>query len=43
EPEQAEEPPPGENLGVDADGAAGGDSFGLVGKKGGSGFLGGGG
>lgn len=43
EPEPAEEPPPGENLGVDADGAAGGDSFGLVGKKGGSGFLGGGG
>jgi protein TonB len=43
EPEQAEEAPPGEQLGVDAEGGAGGDSFGLVGKKGGSGLIGGGG
>lgn len=44
EPEpQAEEPPPGEQLGVDAQGGAGGDAFGLVGKKGGQGLLGGGG
>jgi len=31
--------PAGENLGVDADGKAGGDSFGLVGKKGGRSIL----
>ncbi len=31
----------GEDLGVDAEGSAGGDSFGLVGKKGGRGLLGG--
>ncbi|BBA35023.1 periplasmic protein TonB [Methylocaldum marinum] len=44
EPEQqADEPPPGEELGVDAEGAAGSDAFGLVGKKGGRGLLGGGG
>jgi protein TonB len=44
EPEpQAEEPPPGNQLGVDSDGGAGGDAFGLVGKKGGQGLLGGGG
>lgn len=43
EPEPAEEPPPGDDLGVDAEGGAGGDSFGLVGKKGGSGLIGGGG
>lgn len=30
------------DLGVDADGSAGGDGFGLVGRKGGSGLLGGG-
>lgn len=42
EPEpQAEEPPPGEELGVDAQGGAGGDAFGLVGKKGGHGLIGG--
>jgi TonB family protein len=40
--EQAEEPPPGEDLGVDAEGGVGSDGFGLVGKKGGQGFLGGG-
>jgi protein TonB len=44
EPEQqAEEPPPGDQLGVDAAGGAGSDAFGLVGKKGGHGLLGGGG
>jgi protein TonB len=34
-----EAPPPGPDLGVDAAGTAGGDSFGLVGKKGGQGLL----
>jgi len=39
-PEEASnEPPPGADLGVDADGSAGGDSFGLIGKKGGRGLL----
>ena len=33
--------PAGEDLGVDAEGGAGGDGFGLVGKKGGRGLLGG--
>jgi protein TonB len=42
-PEQGPEESPGQDLGVDADGAAGGDSFGLVAKKGGRGLLGGGG
>lgn len=48
EPEKAPEPTPepdqepaGEELGVDAEGGAGGDAFGLVGKKGGRGLLGG--
>ena len=35
EPQQADQPPPGEQLGVDAQGAGNGDSFGLVGKPGG--------
>ena len=35
--------PAGENLGVDADGKAGSDGFGLVGKKGGRSILSGGG
>ncbi|SMF97346.1 outer membrane transport energization protein TonB [Methylomagnum ishizawai] len=45
EPEQpeAEAPPPGEELGVDAAGGAGSDAFGLMGKKGGRGLIGGGG
>jgi protein TonB len=45
EPEepQAEEAPPGDDLGVDAEGGAGGDAFGLMGKKGGRGLIGGGG
>jgi periplasmic protein TonB len=42
-PDNAQEEAPGQDLGVDAEGAAGGDSFGLVGKKGGRGILGGGG
>lgn len=44
EPEPAPEPaeePAGEELGVDAEGGAGGDGFGLMGKKGGRGLLGG--
>ncbi len=40
EPE-AEAPPPGEELGLDAEGGAGGDGFGLRGNKGGRGLLGG--
>jgi len=45
EPEQpqAEETAPSEDLGVDAEGGAGGDAFGLMGKKGGRGLIGGGG
>lgn len=39
----SDDAPAGEDLGVDADGSAGGDSFGLVGKKGGRGLIGGGG
>lgn len=42
-PDNDAEAPAGEELGVDADGSAGGDGFGLVGKKGGRGLLGGGG
>lgn len=41
-PDQVNDAPVGESLGLDADGAAGGDSFGLVGRKGGRGILGGG-
>ena len=37
----ANEPPAGKSLGVDADGGAGGDNFGLVGNKGGRDLLGG--
>ncbi|MDD2864528.1 MAG: energy transducer TonB, partial [Methylococcales bacterium] len=40
QPEEAPEPQ-SDQLGVDADGAAGSDGFGLVGKKGGAGLLGG--
>ncbi len=39
-PEESQEPA-GEELGVDAEGGAGTDGFGLVGKKGGRGLLGG--
>jgi periplasmic protein TonB len=35
-------PPPGKDLGVDADGSAGSDGFGLIGRKGGRDLLGGG-
>lgn len=38
----ADEPPPGEDLGLDADGVAGSDAFGLKAKKGGRGLIGGG-
>lgn len=39
-PEPADEPPAGD-LGLDADGTAGSDGFGLAGRKGGRGLLGG--
>lgn len=39
---ESDEPPPGELLGLDAEGAAGGDDFGLVAKRGGRGLLAGG-
>ena len=42
EAEESDEPPPGEDLGLDADGAAGSDGFGLRAKKGGRGLIGGG-
>lgn len=42
-PAKAEAPPPGPDLAVDAAGSGSGDSFGLVGKKGGSDLIGGGG
>jgi periplasmic protein TonB len=39
-PEQAsDDPPAGSDLGIDADGGAGGDGFGLVGRRGGRGLL----
>lgn len=37
---QADAPPPGPDLGVDAEGGDGGDDFGLVGKKGGAALIG---
>jgi protein TonB len=40
-PEQAEEAPPGEQLGVDGEGSAGSDAFGLAARKGGRSLLGG--
>ncbi|OHB25196.1 MAG: hypothetical protein A2X84_12790 [Desulfuromonadaceae bacterium GWC2_58_13] len=40
--ESADDTPASENLGVDAEGTAGGDSFGLVGNKGGRSLIGGG-
>jgi TonB family protein len=45
-PQKADKPddaPAGKNLGLDAEGTAGGDAFGLVGNKGGRGILSGGG
>lgn len=43
QPKEAEAPPPGPDLAVDAEGTGSGDGFGLVGKKGGSDLIGGGG
>jgi len=39
----ADQPPPGDQLGLDADGVAGSDGFGLLGRKGGRDLLGAGG
>lgn len=41
-PESMSDAPVGDDLGLDADGGIGGDAFGLIGKKGGRGFLEGG-
>lgn len=38
-PEMADQPPMGDNLGLDADGSGAGDGFGLIGRKGGRGLL----
>jgi protein TonB len=38
---ESDEPPPGEDLGLDAEGVAGADGFGLRAKKGGRGLIGG--
>jgi periplasmic protein TonB len=43
DPTPSDEPPPGEQLGLDAEGTAGGDGFGLVARKGGRDLLAGGG
>ena len=43
DPTPSNEPPPSEHLGLDAEGGAGGDAFGLVGNKGGRDLVGGGG
>ncbi|MEQ8234266.1 MAG: energy transducer TonB [Gammaproteobacteria bacterium] len=40
---ESDEPPPSEDLGLDAEGVAGSDGFGLKAKKGGRGLIGGGG
>ena len=42
EADASDEPPPGDELGVDGEGSGSGDGFGLVGKKGGRGLIGGG-
>ena len=42
-PDKPDAPPPGADLGVDANGTGAGDSCGLVGKKGAAGLIGGGG
>ena len=39
DPTPSNEPPPSEHLGLDADGTAGGDAFGLLGNKGGRDLL----
>ena len=41
DPTPNNEPPPSEHLGLDAEGGAGGDAFGLVGNKGGRDLVGG--
>ena len=38
--DKADEPPPGPDLAVDAEGTGSGDAFGLVGKKGGADLIG---
>lgn len=38
-PDPGDEPPAGDLLGLDAEGGAGGDAFGLIGRKGGRGLL----
>jgi protein TonB len=43
DPEPAPDAPPGEQLGLDAEGVAGGDAFGLAARRGGSDLIGGGG
>jgi periplasmic protein TonB len=43
DPTQSHEPPPGEQLGLDAEGTGSGDAFGLLGNKGGRDLLAGGG
>jgi len=43
DPTPSNEPPPSERLGLDAEGSAGGDAFGLMGNKGGRDLLGSGG
>jgi protein TonB len=43
DPTPSNEPPPGEQLGLDAEGTAGGDAFGLLANKGGRDLLGQGG
>jgi protein TonB len=43
DPTKSDEPPPGEQLGLDAEGSAGGDDFGLAAHKGGRDLLGQGG
>lgn len=39
DPTQSHDPPPGQQLGLDAEGSAGGDAFGLLGNKGGRDLL----
>ncbi len=43
DPTPSHDPPPGEQLGLDQEGGAGGDAFGLLGNKGGRELIGGGG
>jgi protein TonB len=43
DPEPTDEAPPGAELGLDAEGVAGGDAFGLAARKGGADIIGGGG